>query len=41
LTRLSQRCIVSTIELPREHKDVQDIRNTKIIKAIINNRSLW
>ena len=41
LPRLSQRCIVSTIELPREHKEVQDIRNTKIIKAIINNRSLW
>jgi len=41
LTRLATRCIVSTIEIPKEYKDVQDIRQQQILDEVIKNRLLW
>ena len=41
LTRLSNRCIVSVINVPKGYKDVQDIRDDKVIAEIIEQRKLW
>ena len=41
LTRLNNRCIISNITIPKEYKDVQDIRNSDEIADVLNNRKLW
>ena len=41
LTRLSGRCIVSTITIPKRYKDVQDMRNKEELSEVISNRNLW
>ena len=41
LTTLSQKCIVSTIQIPKGYKDVQDIRDTQILHSVLKNRTLW
>ena len=41
LTRLSNRCIVSTIQIPERYKDVQDIRDKEELMKVIKNRNLW
>ena len=41
LTTLSQRCIVSTVQIPKGYKDVQDIRDSQILHEALENRALW
>ena len=41
LTRLSERCIVSSITIPERYKDVQDIRDYDELSEVISNRNLW
>lgn len=41
LTRLSTKCIVSSIKIPQEYKDVQDIRNKNELDRVIETRILW
>ena len=41
LTRLSTKCIVSSIQIPQEYKDVQDIRNKNELDRVIETRILW
>lgn len=41
LTTLSQRCVVSTIQIPKGYKDVQDIRDRDILHGVLANRALW
>ena len=41
LTRLSTKCIVSSIQIPKEYKDVQDIRNKNELDRVIETRILW
>ena len=41
LTRLSTKCIVSSIKIPQEYKDVQDIRNSNELDRVIETRILW
>ena len=38
---ISKSFVVSYIKLPKEFKDVQDIRDEKLLKEIINNRTFW
>ena len=44
LTRLSNRCIVSVINIPKTgkgYKDVQDIKDREVLAKIIKQRKLW
>lgn len=41
LTRLSNRCIVSVVTVPEGYKDVQDIKDEKLLATIIQQRTLW
>ena len=41
LTRLSSRCIVSVVQVPKGYKDVQDIKDATILTDIIEQRELW
>ena len=41
LTTLSKDGIVSLIDLPKQFKDVQEIKNTVTLNTIINNRNFW
>ena len=41
LTNLSQRCVVSTIQIPKGYKDVQDIRDNKLLHEVLETRALW
>ena len=41
LTRLSSRCIVSVVQVPKGYKDVQDIKDSAILTDIIEQRELW
>lgn len=39
-TRLSKSCMVSFIRLPEEYKDVQEIRDSKILHGVLTKRSI-
>ena len=41
LTTLSSNVMVSVIDLPKQYKDVQDIKNEVTLNTIINNRNFW
>ena len=41
LTRLYKRCIISSITVPKEYKDVQDIRDPAVLADVVQNRQLW
>ena len=41
LTTLSSNVMVSVIDLPKQYKDVQDIKNKVTLNTIINNRNFW
>lgn len=41
LTALNQRCIVSVIKIPGGYKDVQDVKEAKVLQEILQTRSLW
>lgn len=41
LTSLMIRCKVSRVNLPGGYKDVQDIRDTNLLKEVINSRTYW
>ena len=41
LTTLSNRCRVSRISLPGGYKDVQDIRDTTVLKETVKQRTYW
>ena len=38
---LSKSFVVSYIQIPNEYKDVQDIRNKKILNELIESRTFW
>ena len=41
LTTLSSNVMVSVIDLPKQYKDVQEIKNKVTLNTIINNRNFW
>jgi len=41
LTTLSEDVIVSLIDLPKQFKDVQEIKNKVTLNTIINKRNFW
>ena len=40
-TCISKRFVITYIQLPREYKDVQDVRNINELQHIINTRTFW
>ena len=38
---MTSNFVVSFINLPKEYKDVQEIRNTDTVKNLIKNRDIW
>ena len=38
---LSRSFVVSYIKLPKEYKDVQDVRNSEELSSIINSRTFF
>jgi hypothetical protein len=41
LTTLSSNVMVSIVDLPKQYKDVQEIKNEVTLNTIINNRNFW
>jgi len=41
LTRLSNRVNISYLKLPKQYKDVQEVKNYDILKETIENRRIW
>lgn len=41
LTRLSKRVNISYLKLPKQYKDVQEVKNYDTIKETIENRRIW
>jgi hypothetical protein len=38
---MTQNFVVSYINLPKEYKDIQDVRDRRILQEIIENRDIW
>ena len=40
-TCISKRFVITYIQLPKEYKDVQDVRNIDELQHIIDTRTFW
>jgi hypothetical protein len=41
LSCISNRFVVSYVQIPNGYKDVQDIRDENILKELIKERTFW